>query len=95
MQIFERLWRWYQRWRGPRLLARRAVAEDGSVHVARGDVVLVRCAAPVEEAERQHLVSAFERAMPRRVRVIVIGPGVDFDVFTATAVAPLPAAGEA
>lgn len=63
-------------------LVPRPIGDDGGVSIAHGDVLLVRSASPIADAERQALAAAFERALPRRVRVVVVGPGIDFDVLT-------------
>lgn len=83
MRIFEGVLRWLRARRGPVLLAMRSIGDDGAVQLAHGDVVVVRCGAPIDDRERQALTLAFERAMPRRIKAVVVGPGVDFDVFGA------------
>lgn len=86
MQKMVAFLRWLRARRGPVLLVPRRIDGDGGVALATGDVLLVRSPVSVTEPERLALTASFERAMPRRVRVVVVGPGVDFDVLTAAPV---------
>lgn len=95
MRFLKTFLRWLRARRGPVRLVRRDPADpaDG-VDLSSGDVVLVHCPGAVSDAESRRLTAAFERALPRRVRVVVLGPGVDFDVL-AVVPTPEPSAGGA
>ncbi|WP_334037904.1 hypothetical protein [Burkholderia gladioli] len=75
-----------------RLIQRQPIGDDGALDVADGDILVVRCAAHPTEEMRQTLERQFLAALPRRVRILVLGPGIDFDVLTA---APARDSGEA
>ena len=63
-------------------LVKRVADEKGSYELADGDVVIVSAA-----DDHARIEAAFKRALPRRVRVLVLPPAVDFDIFTAEQVA--------
>lgn len=69
-----------------RIVQRQPVGDDGALQLADGDIVVVRCSAEPSGELRAILERQFAAAFPRDVRVVVLGPGIDFDVLTSEAV---------
>ncbi|KVO88526.1 hypothetical protein WK72_19040 [Burkholderia ubonensis] len=65
-----------------RLVQRQPGEDDGALQLADGDIVVVRCIAEPSDELRTILERQFATAFPRDVRVVVLGPGIDFDVLT-------------
>jgi len=70
-----------------RIVQRHTGDVDGALQLADGDIVVVRCTVEPSGELRAILERQFATAFPREVRVVVLGPGIDFDVLTSEAVA--------